>query len=347
MADDGPSKPVQQQPAQQDTPPASASSPPPASPEPPLRLNTEQKSNSEEHKEIKEFKTEIEDRIRIAEKWIIWLTAAIAFFALCQVAVGIFQWYVMSGQLTEMRNGSTDTHTLAESAKRQADKAETISGSIQQAVGALQKSATAAQASVQTIQRQMRLDQRPWLKFELGGQVVNDKNPNDILKSVTFTEGQVPRVPVRFVNVGKTAARGVHGIIIFEIVPLGKDPNLPQRKKKYMFLVAGPIPTKLKAPVRAATPMKGGDIFPGMYSEIPIDRVHISADGRAVEGFPLGHQEALSLLSDKSYFSFYGELFYSDIFGVKHWTRFCYMRTVSGASADSEKCAEFSDVDAN
>lgn len=34
----------------------------------------------------------------------IWLTAAIAFFAFCTIGVGLLQWNVMSGQLDEMRN---------------------------------------------------------------------------------------------------------------------------------------------------------------------------------------------------------------------------------------------------
>ena len=67
--------------------------------------------------EIKDFEGRIEDRIRGAEKWMIWLTAAIAFFGLCAVVVGVLQWNAMKGQLTEMRSGGIDTHTLAETSK--------------------------------------------------------------------------------------------------------------------------------------------------------------------------------------------------------------------------------------
>ncbi len=270
-----------------------------------------------------------------------WYMVAVTVLIL---VVGAWTAVIFHGQWTEMAN---QTKLLNEQAKQAALDSIEAAKKVERQLDITERQANAAQASVKAIQRQMRLDQRPWLKFEIGGQVINDKNPNDIIKSVTFAEGQVPRVPVRLVNVGKTAARGVHGIIVLEIVPLGKDPNLPQRKKKYLFLAGGPIPTRPKAPVRAATPIKGGDIFPGMYSEVPIDRVHIRSNGRAVEGFPLGHQEALSLLSDKAYLSFYGEFFYSDIFGVKHWTRFCSMYTVNGTPVDSEKCADFSDVDTN
>ena len=43
----------------------------------------------------------------------IWLTAAIAFFALCSVVVGVCQWSAMSGQLREMKSGGVDTGILA------------------------------------------------------------------------------------------------------------------------------------------------------------------------------------------------------------------------------------------
>lgn len=45
----------------------------------------------------------LEDEIRSAEKRMIYLTAAIALFALCGVVVGILQWRVMSGQLGRWR----------------------------------------------------------------------------------------------------------------------------------------------------------------------------------------------------------------------------------------------------
>jgi hypothetical protein len=62
---------------------------------------------------------ELEDRVKKGEIWMIGLTAAIALFALCSVAVGILQWSVMKGQLKEMHDGGIDTHNLALSAGTQ------------------------------------------------------------------------------------------------------------------------------------------------------------------------------------------------------------------------------------
>src|SRR5260370_34650103 len=52
------------------------------------------------------------DRIRGAEKWMIWLTGAIAFFGFSTVMVGLLQWTSMQGQLREMKTTGDDTHAL-------------------------------------------------------------------------------------------------------------------------------------------------------------------------------------------------------------------------------------------
>jgi hypothetical protein len=45
----------------------------------------------------------LEGRMRTAEKLVIWLTGAIAVFALCSVIVGLLQWCVMSGELQQIK----------------------------------------------------------------------------------------------------------------------------------------------------------------------------------------------------------------------------------------------------
>jgi hypothetical protein len=84
----------------------------------------------------------------------------------------IFQFIAMSGQLTEIKKGGADTHDLAVAAKKQAEKADTISTSITQAVEQLTASATAAreqakslQDQVDTIHRNFIKEQRPSLWF--------------------------------------------------------------------------------------------------------------------------------------------------------------------------------------
>jgi len=216
----------------------------------------------------------------------------------------------------------------------------------QKQADAAQKQSQAAQDSVKAIQRETRIDKRPWLRFEIGGQVISDKNPNDVIKSFTLTVGEVPNIPVRFFNFGKTPAEHVQGVVIVEIVPMGKEPNLLHKGKKYNFISSGPVHKKTDAIVRAAIPTEASTIYPDHYSEIPAKRVHVTPDG-AVEDFPLTMEEGLSLKKNESYISFYGQVVYYDIFGFKHWTKFCQSRLPNGASTESLKCTEYGRVDSN
>jgi hypothetical protein len=72
-------------------PPPPPEAPRPAPPVPP----------PEQPRDIRAEK--LEDRIHRAERWMIWLTAAIAFFGLCSVVVAWLQWCAMQGQLAVMR----------------------------------------------------------------------------------------------------------------------------------------------------------------------------------------------------------------------------------------------------
>src|SRR5258708_39541206 len=98
--------------------------------------------------------TQLEDRIKSAEKWMIWLTAAIAFFGLCSIGVGILQWRVMSGQLDEMKGGAADTHTLAQAATVQAaaaqNAAETSKTSARDTLVEMQKQSKSMQDAART-----------------------------------------------------------------------------------------------------------------------------------------------------------------------------------------------------
>jgi hypothetical protein len=71
----------------------------PVSPTQPNPQNTEGISTES----IKAKQDQFEERIKRGERWMIYLTAAIALFALGSVIVGFFQWQVMSGQLKEMQ----------------------------------------------------------------------------------------------------------------------------------------------------------------------------------------------------------------------------------------------------
>lgn len=109
----------------------------------------------------------VAEKIRGAEKWMIWLTAAIAFSGVCSIGVGLLQWSAIKGQLKEMRNGASDTHALAAAAGKQADAAKATAEStkdlaersLTQAT-ATNKLATAADESAEQARRQADAAQR-------------------------------------------------------------------------------------------------------------------------------------------------------------------------------------------
>jgi hypothetical protein len=102
------------------------------------------------------------------------LTGAIAFFGLCQVIVGIFQWNAMSGQLNEMRGSGNQTERLvilnqgqliqnaklADAAKTQAEKSETISDNVKRAADQMERSANQAEVAAKQSAAQSKL---PWM----------------------------------------------------------------------------------------------------------------------------------------------------------------------------------------
>jgi hypothetical protein len=132
---------------------------PPALPDNPSSPNASAVSSQEVQTQVKK----LEDQVRRAEKWMIWLTAAIAFFGLCQVIASLLQWRTMSGQLREMKSSGVDTHVLAEAAKKQAEKAETISGSIQKAVGQMATTNLRSKQVLDATIAASQLDQRAWV----------------------------------------------------------------------------------------------------------------------------------------------------------------------------------------
>jgi hypothetical protein len=79
-------------------------------------------------------------------------TIWIAIFTAVTTSVGIAQWFILSGQLEEMRGSSADTRTLAEATKRSADAAT------------VQATAMREQLTVMRGQLdEMRIAQRPWV----------------------------------------------------------------------------------------------------------------------------------------------------------------------------------------
>src|ERR1700686_2566217 len=196
MPDDNSGTPIDQQSVKQRPDGQSLNTPPPPNdPYPPAAQGISRQ-------EVQSQVDGIEDRVKRAERWMIYLTGAIAFFGLCSVVVGLLQWRAMNGQLREMHEGGIDTHALADAASNQADAAqqfsdtaEDINGGIADAKEQLEAAVKHAKRSIQATQDATRLDQRAWV----------------VVKGISGvpTLNQPLSLNVFFMNTGKTPAKNV------------------------------------------------------------------------------------------------------------------------------------------
>jgi cell division protein FtsL len=140
---------------------------------------------------------DVEQQMSGFEKGTLWWAKVAVLMSFLAAVFICAQWY-------EMHTASKDTRTLAEAAKKQADKAETISTSIQQAADEMKTSnAQAKDATEKTLQRSKaildatvataRLDQRAWL-----GLLIAHIYPTDGNSKI--------RTEIEIVNTGKTPA---------------------------------------------------------------------------------------------------------------------------------------------
>jgi hypothetical protein len=120
------------------------------------------------------------------------------------------QWY-------EMHTSSADTRTLAEAAKKQADKAETISINVQKAADQMERSANAAEAALNTSIAAYQLDERAWIG-------ISDAHIDPPIAGRPIT------ARVGFKNSGKSLAKEVAG---FRFLALSANPKLRQFPKSH------------------------------------------------------------------------------------------------------------------
>jgi len=125
----------------------------------------------------------LEDRIRAAEKWMIFLTAAIIVVTFFGVIAAYMQWNTMSGQLDEMREAGKQTDILIQEVTEQAKAANRLADS--------------ARDSILEGRSQFQQDQRPYIIYTVV--------PTDL----------VPNAPIQvnllLVNYGKSPAIKVRG----------------------------------------------------------------------------------------------------------------------------------------
>jgi len=202
-----------------------------------------------------------------------------------------------------------------------------------------QQQAKAAQDSVKAIQRQMRQDQRPWIKITLGESDASDK-----VTWLTQVGGPL-NIPIRFINTGKTAAKRIVAIVFVEVIPKANELKLPVFLPPWGHPVSQREQRKMELRRQGSTKIEAGRIFAGGHSDQTVTRSAL-ANGHA-EAQPLSVPEANALARKESYLVMYGQVRYWDGFGVRHWTNFCTDFFMDGENANITKCANYADDDNN
>ncbi|HEY3936896.1 MAG TPA: hypothetical protein VGL97_05675 [Bryobacteraceae bacterium] len=233
-----------------------------------------------------------------------------SFFIVLATAVFIgLQWL-------EMRSGGADTHTLAEAAKKQAEKAETISNSVAQAVVELKASATAAQGSVNAIKAQMRTQQRAWLQ-------INSTAPN------IPDDGPI-RIAIQVENIGNTPATGIRGDVV---VTVHKRDEMPR------FIYKGQPRYRITQ----------GLLFPHKNIDVTYEALRKGAKKPDVILFDSTLKQETK--AGTSYIVAHGYIRYVDAFKQHHWLKFCDVMRVNPDILDNPKaykeCVAYNSVDSN
>jgi hypothetical protein len=188
----------------------------------------------------------------------------------------------------------------------------------------MRSASAAAWESVAEIQRQTRLDERPWIR------AITPLAPSPI----GFRAGEIIQFHVIVRALGKTPAEGIHGKLTAEIVREGEP----------VTLTYGP-----------SIEMQSGIMFPtqevpvsiGVYSAVADKRRDVVAESR-----PITKAEADLLRSGKAEVVIYGEFTFSDVFGTNHWYQFCVPqstrqeRTLKDWDA-KQSCAKYNGTDNN
>jgi hypothetical protein len=201
-----------------------------------------------------------------------------------------------------------------------------------------QQQANAAKDSVKAIQRQMRQDQRPWIKVNLG-----DSDASEKITWLTQVGGPL-NVPIRFTNTGKTAAKHVRAMVFIEIIPKGKEFKLPVFPPPW-GTISREEQRKLERRRKGMTEIQAGRIFAGGHASETVTRSEY-VNGHAQPQL-LSVPEANEIVRKESYVVMYGQVRYWDGFGIRHWSNFCIDFFMDGENANVTKCANYADDDNN
>jgi hypothetical protein len=222
--------------------------------------------------------------------------------------VGIIAICIYYGQLKVMRG------QLGEIVKQYPE--------IQKQAVASQTQAGAAQDSVKAIQEQMQIDERAWVQIR--------QNDSTISIAGNLTDGSPILVPMQFMNIGKTPAKDVNGMIAVSVykktdVPKFKYGNgYPAYQVNIPIMFAGYAPPPFSYAAQPITGPKGGKYSPVILTPA----LHQAINNR----------EMIVLI--------HGTITYRDIFGIKRGTTFCLTDFPAGdlSAPHMRACADYNDA---
>lgn len=181
-----------------------------------------------------------------------------------------------------------------------------------------QQQAQAAEASANAISTQMRQEERAWLI--------------PALRIVSFKPNQPLVIPITFTNIGKTAARKVHGEFVALIVKNGEAVEFTLTNNNISSWI-----------------IEWGIIFPN--DPLPADIVVGRQPFKTIQDVLVipTDVDIKQLDAGQVFLLVYGRITYRDMFNVEHWLKFC--RNISGATHQTQfqagKCLSYNDADNN
>jgi hypothetical protein len=269
-----------------------------------------------------------------AAEWLqLGINAVLAVVGVIAICIYGGELNVMRQQFTEM---SRQTAILNSQAQQAAQDSLAAAGRVERQLNLSEKQVKAAQDQVDAIKKQMHEDQRPWVLVDLNLPPETTERNNVIL-------GGPLGVAIKINNTGKTIARDVKAYCFVEIVKPGEKLALNHPQVPPFIIASGAfspntpiIDTVYRLRWTSGKPREW-DLFRNPSDLRPEDK--------DVEPLRLTEADPVN-----NWLSVHGEITYSDIFNVNHWTKFCWLvggRTGTNALTSKEECVKYNDVDKN
>ena len=225
--------------------------------------------------------------------------------------VAVVTLFVFYRQFGEMR---TQTGILSTQSQQAAADSIDAAKRVERQLVIAQQQADATKKSVGAIRRQVRQDQRAWIRVSI--------NPLPVFV------GKEVVASGEYTNTGKTAAHNVIVNLVVERVKNGKDPIFTWRILHYTGWTGMMYPN---APEK----------FSSYWFDVPI-----GTKGRPSPTI-ISMSDVSDLMNGKTYFVVFGEVRYEDIFQVRHRTEFCKWIPIGNADVTARKCIDHNTEDNN